>query len=103
MKKLAARMRQTWDGSLMGRDLDSPVDEGRRECKCIGSRVEDAEPCTIICAAVLTWGRQGSLDHLSVSLVLATMMRIVEMHEGPSLRIGLAPTKDTDDGHLRMQ
>lgn len=73
-----------WDRSLVCRDHNSPMDQRGSEWESVGSRVENAEVCAILGRGMLTWWRQESLEAGCSSLCLATVMRIVKMHEGPS-------------------
>lgn len=64
---------------------DGPVDQGRNMWEGGGSSVEDAEPGAVLGRLVLTrWG-QEFLDSSSSSSRLVSVVRIVEVHEGPSL------------------
>jgi hypothetical protein len=62
------------------------VDERRHEWEGIGSVVEDAEPVLVAAGIVLTrWGHQF-LEVGCRRSRLASVVRVVEVHEGPRLK-----------------
>ena len=58
--------------------------------KGVGHRrsVEDAEEGTILCRRTLSRWRPELLQTSSVGRSLATVVRVVQMHEGPDLQEG---------------
>jgi len=71
---------------MLGWDGDRPVDNSRDNWVGIGSSVEDAEPNAFLCGSVLAGWRQESLNASLPGLGLATVVRVVEVHDGVSLR-----------------
>jgi hypothetical protein len=70
-------------------DEDKPVNSSGDKWKGVGCRVEDAEPGAVLSRRVLAGWRQESLNASLPGLGLATMVRVVEMHNGVSLqRVG---------------
>jgi len=87
----AGRVCLTGNGSLALWSQDNPMNEGRDIWECVGNGVEDAEPCTITGGFILTRWREEFLHASGSSLGAAGVMRIVEVHEAPSLcRLGIA-------------
>ena len=69
---------------------DSPVDESHDVRVCNGSSVEDAEEGAILGRGILTWRREEALNTSSACRNLATMVRIMKVHESPELYAELA-------------
>jgi hypothetical protein len=62
------------------------VDERRHEREGVGGIVEDAEPVLVAAGIVLTrWGHQF-LEVGCRRSRLASVVRVVEVHEGPRLK-----------------
>jgi hypothetical protein len=62
------------------------VDERRHEWEGIGSVVEDAEPVLVAAGIVLTRWRHQFLEVGCRRSRLASVVRVVEVHEGPRLK-----------------
>ena len=71
---------------MLGWYSDKPVHGSRDSWEGIGSSIEDAEPNAILCGRVLAGWRQESLNASLPGLGLATVVRVVEVHDGVGLR-----------------
>lgn len=80
----------TGNSSLILGDQDSPVNQSCDMWEGDGSEVENAEPGLVLGRLMLTRGRQESLEAGSHSLSTISVMRIMKMHEGPGLKIGVS-------------
>jgi hypothetical protein len=70
---------------MLGWDSDKPVDRSRDKREGIGRSVEDAEPSAIVGRGVLA-GRRQEFLHTSLPVSgLATVVRIVEVHDSVGL------------------
>jgi hypothetical protein len=64
---------------------NKPVNGCRDEWERIGSGVEDTEPGAVLCRRVLAWWRQELLHASLPVLRLATVVRVVEVHDSVGL------------------